>query len=192
MQRVLIRASPHRRRLVASCECSFQFRTYPTQLAHLKVPEMMAALDGLDPEDLELLESHPVMGNLSPKGPRVSKSRTSSRGRVAFARNAAPRWIGNPDLAVLRKDTQARTHVTPRIYEYTRGYFQEHLKVVGAQPSPRPSPPREAMRNRLLTLLAKSSERRKIKLRREHRKGAYYAEIEVDGITYRVGPTVFS
>ncbi|KAJ6513941.1 S-adenosyl-L-methionine-dependent methyltransferase [Mycena vitilis] len=44
---------------------------------------------------------------------------------------------GNTDQAMLREENHTSTHVTPLIADLAKGYFEETLRVVGAQPKPR-------------------------------------------------------
>jgi hypothetical protein len=80
--------------------------------------------------------------------------------RASRSHQILRRLQGNIDSAVLRRENQTATHVTPRIDAYAHGLFREQLCVVGPPPAC-PIGPTQAqmleMRKRLLDLLAKAS-----------------------------------
>jgi DNA (cytosine-5)-methyltransferase 1 len=104
------------------------------------------------------------------------------------------RLPANIDLAVLRRENQTETHVTPRIDSYAYGLFREQLCVVGPPPA-RPSGPSptqvQEMRVRLLRLLEKASNGHRpiIEMRRGKRlkpRSVWMTEVEIDGEVFGV------
>jgi DNA (cytosine-5)-methyltransferase 1 len=159
-----------------------------------QVPDILAALEGLDNGDE--LSRHPILHGILQKGPSIPRAAINTRHlhRPSHPRVQKLQLAGNIDLAVLRRENQTATHVTPRIDSYARGLFQEQLCVVGPPPvrSRGPSPAQERdMRARLLRLLGNTLEdhRANIEIRRENRvnSGSFYVtEVKIDNEVFAV------
>jgi DNA (cytosine-5)-methyltransferase 1 len=164
-----------------------------------KVPDVRAALEGLD--DSDELANHPILRHVLRKGPTISRMPTHARHvhRPSRSHPQLRRLPGNVDLAVLRRENQTATHVTPRIDSYAHGLFREQLCVVGPPPiRPRgPSPVQaQEMRVRLLQLLEKASDghRPAIEMRRDKRlnsRSVWMTEVKIDGEVFSVSLQFF-
>lgn len=145
------------------------------------------ALDLLEQADYLRLKGHPTLQRILPG--YVRRSGGASRAPPLHARLGCGR-MANLDLAVLRKDKQLPTHITPTIYTYAQGYFREDLEVVGAKPpAPVPGLSRQDARKRVLELLKRRAKKPRIEVVKASRRGTRYAEIKADGVTYRVSPS---
>ncbi|KAH9935023.1 uncharacterized protein B0H18DRAFT_1082741 [Fomitopsis serialis] len=114
------------------------------------------------------------------------------------------KWNKKIDLAVLRRENQNPTHVTPLIDQLARGWFNERLHVVGVK-LPEERRESEAKRARLWMLqrLGDYIERQmKKKTSKKARLDSYAAEdriideywksIVIDGVKYSIGDTVLT
>lgn len=106
-------------------------------------------------------------------------------------RAKAPR-IKNLDVAVLRKEAQVPTHVTPLIYQYSQGYFSEDVVIIGPEMAPRdPGSPPEDVRKCIWKLMQRhESPKRKIRLGRAIESGPFLTYIKVDDVVYRVSALI--
>ena len=142
-------------------------------------------MDDLDLEDYGIVDQHPAVQYFVPKKRRTRGSRSSAI-RAPSARSKRPK-IRNLDLAVLRKEAQCATHVTPAIYELSRGYFNGDMVIVGSKPAPQklePSP--RVVLDCITKIWQKSSQEREIDLGECIASSQYAADITVDDVTYRV------
>lgn len=158
-----------------------------------QVPDIRAALEDVD--NGNELANRPVLRDILQKGSTISQVPTLTRNpRQAPHPRHQARLAGNIDLAVLRRENQTATHVTPRIASYAHGLFREQLHVVGPLPvhPDGPSPTQErGIRERLLRLLEKSSGdyRPEIEMRREKRlkpRSVWMTEVKIDGEVFGV------
>jgi len=159
-----------------------------------QVPDIRAALEGLD--NGGELSRHPVLRGILQKGPSISRAAVNTRHlhRPSHLRVQKRQLAGNIDLAVLRRENQTATHVTPRIDSYAYGLFREQLRVVGPPPvrSCGPSAAQERdMRARLHLLLGNALEghRPNIEVRRENRvnPGSFYVtKVKIDNEVFDV------
>ncbi|KAF7975199.1 hypothetical protein HWV62_10266 [Athelia sp. TMB] len=153
-------------------------------------PGIIEALNDLDQEDYNIVDQHPAVQHFIPKKRRTRGSRLLSAIRAPSARSKRPK-IRNLDLAVLRKEAQCATHVTPAIYELSRGYFNGDMVVIGSKPAPQDLGPSPRMVLECITKYwQKSSHEREIDLGECIASSQYAADITVDDVTYRSGDCV--
>ncbi|KAJ6520196.1 S-adenosyl-L-methionine-dependent methyltransferase [Mycena sanguinolenta] len=117
----------------------------------------------LEDNNGQLLRDRPLLKDLLEGSSNTDRrQRTRPRGRA----NPQRTFLGNPDLAVLKVESQ--THVTPLIARLAKGYFDETLQVVGPPPKVPPKAETDAQRVGALRFL----ERCMARARRQEKGGA--------------------
>jgi hypothetical protein len=169
------------------CSTDLSDCTLHSPMTSLQIPDIQAALESLD--DGDEFASDPILHHLLRKGSAIPQASTRARlHRPSHPRPQTRRLPGNIDLAVLRRENQTTTHVTPRIDSYASGLFREQLCVVGPPPvrlrALSPVQERE-VRRRLFDLLQRALNRRQpnIVMPREKRLNSgsvYLMEVEID------------
>ncbi|KAF9225292.1 S-adenosyl-L-methionine-dependent methyltransferase [Gyrodon lividus] len=156
------------------------------------VPKLRRKLETVQNAD-QLRESYIIRRLLSNNAPVILRKLDVSK----VARAISPpipdiHYRGNPDLAVLRRENQIPTHVTPYISQLAMGRFKERLKVVGRRPPPEPEPPSDELTLRVQGFLMRVSMRRRIQFRVEQRirRSHWLKYITIDGVKYTVGDTI--
>lgn len=151
-----------------------------------KASEIIEAIDGLDDEDCEILDKHPAIRQILPQKRRDTARRSSAAVRTLTTR-ARPPKIKNQDAAVLRKEAQVPTHITPLIYQFSQGYFSEEVMIIGNTLNPRdPEPTAEDTRRCIWNLMQRHSRPRKLRTGRLVGTGPYLTYIKIDDVKYEV------
>lgn len=139
-----------------------------------------------------LLRDSPLIKELLTSIPNADRrQRTRPRGRP----NPQRTFLGNPDLALLKAESQ--THVTPLIAKLATGFFEETLQVVGQRPVTATRAEVDAQRSAALRFLkdciarARAQEQRpafSFPTARSHyrQSGRYAEEAVIGGETYKV------
>ncbi|KAF9245635.1 S-adenosyl-L-methionine-dependent methyltransferase [Melanogaster broomeanus] len=156
------------------------------------VPKLRQTLEKVPKAD-QLRESYIIRRLLSNNAPVILKKLDVSK----IARAISPpildiQYKGNRDLAVLRRENQHPTHVTPYIAQLSTGLFKEKLQVVGRRPPPEPELPTDDLTLRIKGFLMRVSMRRRVQFRVEQRirRSHWLKYITIDGVNYAVGDTV--
>ncbi|KAF7303103.1 Mitogen-activated protein kinase [Mycena kentingensis (nom. inval.)] len=89
-------------------------------------------IEALQDPKLIHLQNAPVLQDLI--RPYLNQPRVPAQPRFHARPRPKTSPLSDPDLAVLRPENQAQTHVTPLIGRLADGYFTERLRVVGAEP----------------------------------------------------------
>ncbi|KIL00792.1 hypothetical protein PAXRUDRAFT_29521 [Paxillus rubicundulus Ve08.2h10] len=157
------------------------------------IPKLRQTLEIIPNAD-KLRESYIIRRLLSNKAPVIPRKINISK----IARAISPsipeiQYKGNADLAVLRRENQIPTHVTPYISQLAMGLFKEKLKVVGRHPPPEPALPTDELTLRVQGFLMRVSMRRRPQFRVEQRiakRSHWLKYVTIDGINYSVGDTI--
>lgn len=104
------------------------------------------------------------------------------------------KFVGNVDLAVLKRENQTQTHVTPLIDSYANGFFREKLYVIGPPLKQLPAPSTEVqktIRSQLLRLLGKVARNKHptVSLSSSNRlkpNSSYWNHVIIDNVEYQV------
>ena len=154
-------------------------------------------MENLDKDEVKIAEL-PIIARLL--GIRSSSS-SAHNVRRQIPQPSHPRFqrhkfVGNVDLAVLKRENQTQTHVTPLIDSYANGFFREKLYVIGPPLKRPPALSREAqttIRSQLLRLLGKVVRNKHpiVNLSSSNRlkpNSSYWNHVIIDNVEYQVSP----
>ncbi|KAF5385343.1 hypothetical protein D9615_001032 [Tricholomella constricta] len=174
-------------------------RTYKEEHIWQAILEIQDAVNEYD--DPEKLKASPLIRHILRKAAPASTSRPARRKGAAPRNRKAPpikSLLGNLDLAVMKKENQNPTHVTPRIAALAQGLVYEDLVVVGGRPPPEDKALKEAQKaaahKRLCRLVLKAKQTKKrVGHHRAHYIGTgarYLKAVEIDEVLYKIGDFV--
>ncbi|KAG5642233.1 hypothetical protein DXG03_003378 [Asterophora parasitica] len=175
-------------------------RTYTEQHIWDAISEIEDAVNECD-DPAALKSKSPILRHILSKATSTSSRPALRRGAASRRGRKAPlikALAGDLDLAVLKKENQNATHVTPRIAVLVQGLVREELVVVGERP-PRvdkalKAAQQEAASNRLVELANKVNQAAgKVECHREHFIGAgkkYLRAVGIDGQRFEIGDFV--
>ncbi|KAG1717820.1 S-adenosyl-L-methionine-dependent methyltransferase [Suillus lakei] len=155
------------------------------------VAELRYALEGLE-NSQQLRATNIIRHLLTEPAPPILRS-VELRPRLQVPPVAVITSRGSKDLAVLRRENQNATHVTPRISKLAIGWFKEQLVVVGPPPRPDPGIPYGDLRERVKKFVQRVSTRREIRFRPEQAirpRSRWLKYITIDGNDYAIGDTI--
>ncbi|KAG5635917.1 hypothetical protein H0H81_009679 [Sphagnurus paluster] len=176
-------------------------RTYKEDHIWESVPELHDAIQ--DNDDPTKLKSSAIIKHILRKSSFTASSSQRPKRRNFVAppnRRLALLSTRDIDLAVLKRENQVPTHVTPRIAELARGLVYEELVVVGVRPPPEnkalKEAQKEAARQRLRSLVLKVIDRnanKHVSVEKKDRvrpNSRYVRALTVGGIKYAIGDFV--
>ncbi|KAJ7269358.1 S-adenosyl-L-methionine-dependent methyltransferase [Mycena haematopus] len=185
---VLLSAMAHSR------ETLDQFRIGAPQFTNRDLREAVPYIrDELDENGNLLSRDCPLIKELLDSVSNADRrQRTRPRGRA----NPQRAFLGNPDLAVLKAESQ--THVTPLIARLAKGYFDETLQVVGPPPQIPTKAEIDAQRATAFRFLKECTSKARIQERREAKVSfpsgrqyrQYAEEVAIGREVYKAGDFV--
>ncbi|GLB43613.1 putative class I-like SAM-binding methyltransferase superfamily, C5-methyltransferase family protein [Lyophyllum shimeji] len=174
-------------------------RTYQEDHIWGAIPEIQEAVDDYD--NSQRLKAHPILQHILRRA-SPSQTRPKRRNEVPHNRRPPPikALLGNPEIAVLKRENQTATHVTPFIASLARGLVHEELIVVGGRPPPRnmaeEEAQKEATHRRICELVTKARQRRnRVEVQRTDYVGGktssrYLTAVAVEGERFKSGDFV--